>query len=139
MMIAVMIASSLLMVGVFALWVFLIARASGRRSAALTDALIARMEARAASTPPLEPYVREPLPDFDPPEAELRITITRHPESDGDRLPKIAADLVRTASRLEESFGGDGLRYDEAGSATTVSRSSSASSPTRWTGTSRTG
>jgi hypothetical protein len=85
-----------------------------RRSQALVDRLIAELQAEFGNTPPLEPYVREPLPEL--PEPELRITITRHPESDGDRLPKMAAEMIRAVSRLEKDYGGDGLEYDPVGS-----------------------
>ncbi|MBA4064639.1 MAG: hypothetical protein C0501_13185 [Isosphaera sp.] len=109
-------ASLVVIAGVVGLFLFPLARRNARRSKALADEIISRAEKRAGDPPPLEPFVPLPLPDFDPPDAELRITIARHPESDGDRLSKIAADVIREASRLEESFGGDGLEYDQAGS-----------------------
>lgn len=47
---------------------------------------------------------------------ELRITIRRHPESNTAELPLIAALVIAELSRLEQSFGGNGLQYDPDGS-----------------------
>lgn len=90
-------------------------RQNSRRSQALVDKHIAEMGGKYGHTLSLEPYVREPLPELPPP-PELRITIARHPESDRDRLPGLAAEVIRQASQLEKSFGGDGLDYDPKGS-----------------------
>lgn len=116
MMLAAYIGSSALMVGVFWLYLYLLARASVRRSREATDAMIARWQAEAAKTPPLPPYEPLPFPGGDPPEVELRVTIHSPPGSDADELSKFAARLIRETSRLERSLGGLGLRYDEAGS-----------------------
>lgn len=115
MMIAAVIASYMVICGLIGLVAYLTARSGIRRSQALVDQQIAQMQEKYGHTPPLEPYVREPLPE-PPPPPELRITIIRHPESDGDRLPKMAAEMIREVSRLEVSYGGDGLEYDPAGS-----------------------
>lgn len=95
---------------------YLPVRRSVRRSRAETDVITARMEAEAGKTPPLPPFVPLPIPDGPPPEADLRITIDRHPEADMAALPKLAAELIREASRLDQVFGGTGLSFDRDGS-----------------------
>jgi hypothetical protein len=90
-------------------------RQSARRLRALNDEIIARMQEKYGNTPPLEPYVPLPLPE-PPPPPELLVTIARHPESDPEQLPKLAAEMILAASRLEKEYGGDGLEYDPQGS-----------------------
>jgi hypothetical protein len=114
-MILAMIGSSILMVGIFGLCLYLMARSDGRRFREQVDRKIAEMQKSLDETPPLEPYVREPLPDEDPPDADLHITFRRRPGADG-ALPAVAARLIDEAGRLERSFGGEGLEYDPAGS-----------------------
>ncbi|MBY0457777.1 MAG: hypothetical protein K2V38_10600 [Gemmataceae bacterium] len=112
---AAMIAYYVVAIGLLWLVAYLTARSGIRRSRELNDRLIAEMQEKYGHTPPLEPYVREPLPELPPP-PELLITISKHPEADGDRLPRLAAEVIRQVSRLESSFGGDGLDYDAKGS-----------------------
>lgn len=102
--------------GIVGVPLYLMARESARRSKSLTDTLLTRMQARFENTLPLKPFVPLPLDKLTPDEADLRVTIRWHPESDGERLPKVAAEVIREVSRLEEAYGGKGLEYDPAGS-----------------------
>lgn len=113
---AAMIGYGVLMVGLVVVVGYLTGQQVNRELTAATDRAIQRSREAAARTPPLPPYVREPLPEWQESEPELRITIRLHPESENGELPKLAAEVIREASRLEESYGGDGLEYDEAGS-----------------------
>jgi hypothetical protein len=101
-------------IGLIAGVAYFTARQSIRRSQALTDEQIARMHAKYGHTPPLEPYVRESLPEL--PAPELCVTVRRHPETDIQNLPASALRLIAQASRLEEAEGGRGLALDLAGS-----------------------
>ena len=115
MILAAMIAYYVFAIGLIGGVAYFTARQGIRRTREQVDRMIAEMQKSLDETPRLEPYVREPLPDFDPPDAELHITFRRLPGSDGV-LPPVAARLIDEAGRLERSFGGEGLEYDPAGS-----------------------
>ena len=115
MIVAAMIGYYVLAIGLIALTGYLTGRQVNRELTAAADRAIEHLRESAARTPPLEPYVREPMPAWEESEPELRITIRRHPESDDGELPKAAAGAIRAVSRFEEDLGGDGLDYDPAG------------------------
>lgn len=94
---------------------YLAVRNSLRRNRALADALVAERWAEAKKTPPLPPYEPLPIPD-PPPAADLKLTIRRLDGADQGELPRIAAETIWAASRVEQAFGGDGLDFDRAGS-----------------------
>lgn len=119
MIVAAMIGYGVVAIAVIGLVGYLTGRQGVREIEAAAAEGMARMDAEFARMQPLlGPYVPEPLPDEqdeqDEPEPELRITIRRHPESEDGDLPRVAAGVIREASRLEESYGGDGLEYDPA-------------------------
>ena len=116
MIIAGMIGYYLFAIGLIVIVGYMTALGTIRKGKAQTERIIARMQSQMTSTPPLEPHTSTPIPDDDIPVPELRITIKRHPESDAAKLPLIAARVIGEVSKLEQSFGGDGLRYDQSGS-----------------------
>ena len=115
-MIAAMIGYYVVAIGLVGLVSYLAGRKNNRELRAFADRALAELEQIARNTPPLEVYIPTPIPDDDFPVPELRITIKRHPESDVTKLPLIAARVIGEVSKLEQSLGGDGLRYDQSGS-----------------------
>lgn len=114
MIVAAMVTYYVVVCGLIGLVAYLTARNGIRRSEALADTSIARMREKYGHAPPLEPYVPAPLPN--PPPAELRLAIVRPAGAGAEQLTRLAAEVIRQANRLEQSFGGDGLDYDPDGS-----------------------
>ena len=122
MIVAAMIGYYCFAIGLIAIVGYVTALHTMRQGRAQTNRILARLDSRMTSTPPLEPYRPSSLPDDRDIASELRITLKRHPESDAAKLPSIAARVIGEVSKLEQSCGGDGLRYDPVGSVEEPSR-----------------
>lgn len=123
------IAYNLFAITVLVLVGYLTGRAAIRRGKVLSDSIAQRTEERIAHEVELaraekEKWARHQAEyasfiaeldaaDEDDDAVVLEVQLRKHPETDAEKLPGLAALLIRSIDQLDLDLGGDGVEFDE--------------------------